>query len=282
MISDNKREIFPTDILSALTEEQLKELLNAELMSEETDVGLIKRINTALETRFGQKSEYDVDAKWHEFIEYYAGTEPLYEVEKTFCEDQASIVTPPRRLRHPFLATAAAILVVVFMSGTFTAYALGYDVFEAMATWTKEIFSFTQQTEPSPSQTYVTSDLQAALAEHGITEKLVPTYLPEGYEQAESFIESADNSTVFISVYRSTEDKIVVKIRQHISLSNRADYEKDGANPEIYEVNGIPHYIMTNMDEYYAAWTNGSYEVNILGPKTKSELTKMIDSIYKG
>ncbi|MGI5986298.1 MAG: hypothetical protein ACOX7O_10690 [Oscillospiraceae bacterium] len=51
--------------------------------------------------------------------------------------------------------------------------------------------------------------------------------------------------------------------------------------PEVYESGGISHYIMTNMDSYAAAWTNGSLEGGIFGPKTKNDLLKMIDSIYK-
>lgn len=286
-MSEIGRDPYLADILNTLTEEQLKEILTMELMSEKTNVELIKRVNSVLEANSKQKMECDVDAKWREFVADYAGTEPLYNVEKKASCSQASKATEPRKLRFSFIAKTAAILVIVLMLGTVTAYAFGYDVFGAIATWTKETFSFTQQTGRMPhtsalsSRSAETTYLQAVLNEYGIREKLVPTYLPEGYEQAEFYVESPDDGMVFTAIYENMDNKIIIKIRRHISISNKTDYEKDAADPEIYEVNGISHYIMTNMQENYAVWIKGQYEVSLYGSMTKSGMTKMIDSVYK-
>lgn len=282
-MSDNRRETFSADILTALTEEQLKEILAMELMSEETDVDLIKRVNAVLESKSEKQTECNVDEKWREFTADYAGTEPLYDLGKPVSVSQASKTTAPRKLRITFIARVAAILVIVLMLGTVTAYAFGYDVFEAIATWTKETFSFTQQTGQMPQASLTkTSDLQAALAKHGITEKLVPTYLPEGYEPVEFYVENAADSTVFIAIYENSGNSMIIQIRRHISPDDRMDYDKDNSEPELYEVNGISHYIMSNMGKYRTVWTTGSFEGCISDLKTKKELIKMIDSIYEG
>lgn len=283
MMSDNRRETFSADILTALTEEQLKEILAMELMSEYTDVDLIKRVNAVLESKSKKQTECDVDEKWQEFTADYAGTEPLYDLGRTDSVSQTSKTTAPRKLRITFIARVAAILVIVFMLGTVTAYAFGYDVFGAIATWTKETFSFTQQTGQMPQASSTkTSDLQAALVKHGITEKLAPTYMPEGYEQVEFYVENVADSTIFIAIYQNSGDRIVVKVRKYFLLDNKTNFDKDGADPEIYEANGISHYIMSNKGTYYAVWKSGSNEMSILGPNTKSEMIKIIDSIYKG
>lgn len=282
-MSDNRRETFSADILTALTEEQQKEILAMELMSEYTDVDLIKRVNAVLESKSKKQTECDVDEKWQEFTADYAGTEPLYDLGRTDSVSQTSKTTAPRKLRITFIARVAAILVIVFMLGTVTAYAFGYDVFGAIATWTKETFSFTQQTGQMPQASSTkTSDLQAALVKHGITEKLAPTYMPEGYEQVEFYVENAADSTVFIAIYENSGNIMIIQIRRHISQDDRMDYDKDNSEPEIYEVNGISHYIMSNMGKYRTVWTIGSFEGCISDLKTKKELIKMIDSIYEG
>lgn len=287
MVSDEKREAVPADVLSALTEDQLQEILTTELMSDETDVSLIKRVIAALKVKSPQQGEFDVDSKWQEFVSDYIGTQPLYDDNIETADNRAS---KPARAFRPSFGTAAAIAAAaVLLSGTAAAYALGYDLFGAIATWTKETFSFTQQAEMTPGPIMPSedvaslSDLQSALDEHGITEKLVPAYIPEGYEQEEFYADTGNGCTVYVSVLANGENTVIVQICQYAADDgNRANYEKDEADPEIYVINNIPHYIMTNMGRYHAVWADGLYEVSISGLKTKDDLIKMIDSVYAG
>lgn len=285
-MSDNNNA-KPVDILNALTKAQLEDILRNEYMSDEPDIGLIKRVNQVLKNKTEENSEFDVNAKWREFETDYVGNEPLYDITDEPAENQTQIPTAPRKIRPSIGAAVAMIAVVVLLSGTLTAYALGYDVIEAIASWTKETFSFTQQTDMAPSEVTPSedvtqiSDLQSALCEYGITEKLVPTYIPNGYEQTEFYVDTSNRCTLFTSVLDNGNDTIIIQIRQYSSAKDRADYEKDIEDPEVYTIDDIPHYIMTNMGEYRAIWVNGMHEVNISGVKTKKELEKMIGSIYE-
>lgn len=286
-MSDEKKEAVPIDMLSALTEDQLQEILTMELISDETDTSMIKRVNAALKAKTPQQGEFDVDAKWQDFVSDYVGTQPLYDVSNEPVNNRTSKPTAHRVFRPSLGAAVAIAAVIVLLSGTVTAYALGYDVFGAIATWTKETFSFTQQTEMTPSAAVPSEDmtgildLQSALDEYGITEKLAPTYIPDGYEQSEFYVDTSNTCTLFTSVLDNGNDLIIIQIRHYFAIRNRADYEKDGADPEVYFVNDIAHYIMTNMGDYHSVWSNGLYEISISGVKTKEDLTKMIDSIYE-
>lgn len=285
-MSDNNNA-KPVDILNALTKAQLEDILRNEYMSDEPDVGLIKRVNQVIKNKTEENSEHDVNAMWQEFKTDYVGNEPLYDITDEPTENQTQIPTALRKTRPSLGAAVAMIAVIVLLSGTLTAYALGYDVIEAIASWTKETFSFTQQTDMAPSEVTPSedvtqiSDLQSALSEYGIIEKLVPTYIPNEYEQSEFYVDTSNRCTLLTSVLDNGNDTIIIQIRQYSSAKDRADYEKDIEDPEVYTIDDIPHYIMTNMGEYRAIWVNGMYEVNISGVKTKKELEKMIGSIYE-
>lgn len=286
-MSDKKRKTESADILSALTIEQLNDILSNEFMSDETDFELIKRVNLALNAKSGDNMKFDVDAKWQEFQNDYVGTEPLYDIAEGPVANRTSKPAAQRKIRLPIGVAAAIIAVIVLMSGTLTAHALGYEVFGAIATWTKDTFSFTQQTETNPGFAAEPenmpgiSDLQSALDEYGITEKLVPAYIPKGYEQTEFYVDEANDCTLFTAVLENADETIIMQIRKNSAAKNRADYEKDGEDPEIYIVSGIPHCIMTNMGEYRAVWVNGLFEASVSGLSAKDELIKMIDSIYE-
>lgn len=286
-MSDDISNTEPVDMLNALTRDQLEDILRNEYVSDEPDVVLIKRVTQVLYKKDDEKTKSDINAEWQEFQRDYVGTEPLYDIKDESAVNQTLIPTAPRKL-HPSIGIAVAMIaVIVILSGTLTAYALGYDVFEAIATWTKETFSFSQQAETYKNNTAASSDLsgvadlQAALEKYGIKEKLAPTYIPEGYKQTEFYVEEAGDSTLFIAVLENAGDAINIQIRKYAAAKNRADYEKDREDPEIYTVNDIPHYIMTNMGEYRAIWVNGACEVNISGLHTKEDLKKMIASIYE-
>ena len=49
----------------------------------------------------------------------------------------------------------------------------------------------------------------------------------------------------------------------------------------IYEVNGVAHYLMSNNETRMATWTNANVEVLIQGDLEFEDLEKMIDSIYE-
>ena len=61
-----------------------------------------------------------------------------------------------------------------------------------------------------------------------------------------------------------------------------ANTQKDEDSPDVYEVKDMVHYIMTNIDTYYAFWTVDNIECFIYGVESREELIQMIDSIYGG
>ena len=60
------------------------------------------------------------------------------------------------------------------------------------------------------------------------------------------------------------------------------EYQKNDETPEEYVVMDLRHYIVGNIDNYTATWSNGNMECAIYNAPSHDELIKMIDSIYEG
>lgn len=290
-MSDKQPGHKTIDILYALNEEKLKEILRTEMQSDEIDIKLIKRVNSVLRAKSIQQTNCDVNASWRDFVNEHSVSEPLYTYDASCgCNRIHNLDKPRKRSFRPRIAIAAAIIIVFVLGSTITAYAFKYNLWEAIAGWTSETFRFTYSADSkeeniSPSHTAnnagANTDLQAVLDEYKITNKLVPKYLPEGFELTElKAIDMGMGGIInFSAAYVKDERTIVIHITKNMTQSG-AYHEKDEGDPEIYNAGGIKHYIMTNMGNYKAVWVNGHFECGICGLESKEELIKMIDSIY--
>ena len=160
-------------------------------------------------------------------------------------------------------------------------FAFGFDLWGAIASWTKETFGFrsaeyTQTAVPS-SKKEIPAPLTSIANEmemHGIPTTILPSYLPDGFverdfqynavTQPESLyclLENGDSSiTLLYTVFSENQDHLL--------------YEKDTVDPEQYEYNGTVYYIMTNKGVYFAAWTADNIECSIAGVETYASRPK--------
>ena len=242
----------------------------------------------------------DVEAAWRSFNQHYRpyteDAASLYEdvdlnSEIDTCETvkdvQDAPLTPavrPRRKRRGTgfrMGFAAMIAVAVLFAGTATASALGFNIWDALAKWTGEVFGFSVYQEESPAMRELKT-LQHDMAGRGITEKVLPTYLPEGYEVVSTKSQVKEEFIKFDCFLSNGGDNIVLNYRIYFSDAFGKEFEKNLSNPELYKSGGVTHYVMTNMDTYYIVWINENVECGIYGIKSVEEAKKIIDSIYKG
>lgn len=170
--------------------------------------------------------------------------------------------------------------------GILIAYAFGFELWGAIANWTKETFGFKSSEYTQTVARSSTKEIPAPLASianememHGIPTTILPSYLPDGFverdfqynavTQPESLyclLENGDSSiTLLYTVFSENQDHLL--------------YEKDTVDPEQYEYNGTVYYIMTNKGVYFAAWTADNIECSIAGVETYDEIIKIIQSI---
>lgn len=246
----------------SMSSQELKERLKTELAPDAPDRETVMAIMDELEKREPVKEiPLEVLAQW--------------EAIKTRKKAKTT------RCKPVWKAAIAAVLAVALLGIVPTAMGKG-NIFQTISRWTKDLFCFgeTESTEfvfqtdhPGLQELY---DTVTAL---GVTENVVPTWLPEGYEtQTIKKLSSPSVITVY-GVFTNGEMEIQVSI----SVSNEETekhYQKDDAIVDIQEYAGIKTYIVSNNEKYCAMWQRNNVEATIYTDE-KDDVYKMVKSIYR-
>lgn len=306
MAEQNKSEKYA--YLDQLSTERLEELIRADIESpDNTNDKVIFHILEVMEKREREHPTsrlIDVDEAWAEFQQHYntpegeglslypTGDEDTEESESHATAPIISIsITRPRRWLKNALIAAAAI--TVLMVGMVGAQAAGIDVFGAIGRWTEETFHFVtsasgaakndapQSTASDDNATYVA--LQAALDDCGITEKLIPTQYPEGFEASDPKISNTDFGTKISCNFSEREDKSfsiqIWRYNKTADIDSRT-FEKDSDAVQYYTAGGKTFFILSNMDTTTATWSdNHSLVLKITGNISEDDINVIIDSI---
>ena len=186
----------------------------------------------------------------------------------------------------------AAVLVCVFSLAACSVGGIG-RFFQMVGKWTSEVFTFENAYKgeipqeigtnaPQPQENVQYSRIEDALAAYGITEKVVPTKLPEGLEieTVEVIPFESNNSVNFCALYQSDTNYLMLQVRQ---LADQHDekFEKSEGEVAKYIRDGIPHYFYENVGSSCITWFNGNLECVIDTDLPKDCLIAVVDSIYE-
>ena len=269
--------------LDKLSTEELQEIIRQDslLDDDSSDIDTILYITNLLASRASSSDDSkDVDTAWKSFKEnyypYISDSEPLYSFDSP--EDKVVKAKPRRPSRVMKTLSVAAVLAVVIISGSVTASAFGYNLWGAVAEWTRDTFGFTQSSQNNG--TYPFENLRDALDAYDIDEPIVPQWIPDGYgEDTVQAAETPDSKIIVaVSKYGSKEIKLEVKIFDDPSNRHWL-YEMFEDDVEKYFSNGIDFYIMKNDGFTRVSWAVGNNECSILCSLKPKEIYRMIDSI---
>lgn len=269
----------------SMTTEALQQILRLDAMKpegEESDTEELFYIMEVLADRRRNDITYTGKTTlqaFEDFQKYYMPDESI---------DDATDETPTKQNRRSILwlrriAAAAATLAIVFLTA-FTADAFGYDLFGKVAKWSSDFFHFEsnvqEATSPIPEMSNPVSftSLQEALDVYNITQKLAPTWLPNGYLILQIETNITPKEIIFHAKYQNNDNEIVISIRQLLA-SFPIEVEKNDGCMEIYEHNGVAYYLFSNFDRIRAVWVVDEFECFITGNITIDEMKAIIDSI---
>jgi hypothetical protein len=225
----------------------------------------------------GMDSEYpDAGEEWEIFAESYlptAGEESLYGDESAARLPVRDNAVKKKRTGLSRILPIAAVLAAILAVFTVTASAMGYSPFKAVATWTKDIFSFSISVP-------VTEELQAEMDKMGITEFSAPGYIPEGFKQMELDSVYMGKYHYLGAFYNDDSDNIIsVIVIRHYDDTLKINYSKDEGSPELIEQNGVKYYHFTNAGRNVVVWESGGVEYGISSDLSREEVLKMAYSM---
>ena len=303
--------------LDQMSTEKLEELLRTSIHfsdeAEDEDC-----INAILEVIIKREKEHptgrltDIDKAWSDFQTHF--NTPEGEGLSLFAEDWEELVPAPppppasrphpgrRRFRHTLIAAALIAVLVVFALPA----ALGYQsLFKMIGVWSDEQFWFERvevTPTPVPGSTAAAPEisaapeasasnapeaeyqsLQEALDDYGVTEHVVPTWIPDGYVLNSISVREFPTSgrTTFSAYYENIEGEgISIGIRMYSQLGG-STFEKDDAPIRLYAAGGVNHYIFDNCGYMTATWDVGNLVCSITVSSDETQLENLINSVYE-
>lgn len=289
-MEDGKSQVFTPHQLEEWSDEQLRQMLLAQMEAEEVDVELVRSITAILASREEEKGhEIEPHSAYETFQQEYAGTPALFPEASASAETAVKGNSVPRQYHpHRFFKAVivAAVIMALFLGTTIVANASGLDLWGIITRWTEDVFGIRGESSQSSSVHHKEEDvyehLRLSLSDHGVYQSVAPNYLPEGY----SFLNLTTDTTyegVYIRCTMSNGDNEII-LRYLISNTEQPTryYMKDDVVPEVYSSGNIEHYIMTNEQEYIVSWNVDNILCDISGLLNYDDAILMIDSIYEG
>ena len=287
MEKDNEHKDSGRLKLEDLSTKQLRGLLLLDLVAsddEDTEADFALRVMEVISKREPHIPDgISAEKSWKHFrAQYLKNLKELGDAEPTPLTGTGR--RPGRRQAARRAAGIAAIFAGVIILGSAGAYAAGVDIFQAIANWTQDTFYFagTDGTDITigsdvPPQL---RGLASELKRYGVEERVIPGYLPEGYElEDENYYPISDYMSFNVSLYNDKkDDHIVLLYHLHLSNTELCNVEKDMLNPEIFRHNEVIYYAFTNTEDPVLTWVDGKMECTITGLPAE-EMNKVIDSI---
>ncbi|WP_313165863.1 DUF4367 domain-containing protein [Sedimentibacter sp.] len=180
----------------------------------------------------------------------------------------------------------AACLILFFSTTVAVANAFGFNPVKMIVSWKEEAFNLSSQNENNVVQNDEnTSFFKLEDAVLNIKPApMVPTWVPDGFtfKYAEKYVRS-DNINLLL-YYEGNDNKYIIfdlTIYNNTSRNTEGEtsFEKDSTEVEIYEKEGINHYIFSNIEQIQALWTKLNVIYNVSGDISSEEMKKIIDSM---
>lgn len=182
--------------------------------------------------------------------------------------------------------TVAAAILVVILCTSLTAKALGVDIWNVVASWANETFHFAREgqvdmSEPSPEDAIAYGSLQEILSANGRDFKLIPAWIPDGYELVEIKTDETPMQETYIAIYSNADKIFKINVKSYLNADPEKIEISDNLQ-EIYEVGGTEYYIFKDNKQYRVTWISNNFECYLTGELTKDEVLKIIESTQKG
>lgn len=253
--------------------EELDQVLQAELEKEHPNEEVVLPILHELEER---EKDFPVE-KTPEVLEI---------LEKLSKHNTSSKQSIHKRRWLAGIAAAAAVVCIVIMSVSPTVRA--ESLFDMLFRWTSSIFEFI---DPDKNESYPIANTDFAtdnpglqqlydkITELGVTESVVPTWLPEGFVLSELKDSPMPGGRKVHVEFESGKDLILITYRISTDASPKVEKEETGV--EVFEAGEVSHFIVDNDGNLSVTWTVDGVECVMNANVSKEDIYSIIISIYR-
>lgn len=257
-----------------LPTKELDLVLQAELKKEHPNEEVVLPILRILEER---EKDYPADET----------PEVLAMLEKLNKRKTSSKQSKNRRGWVAGIAAVAAAACIIVMALPRTVGA--ESIFDVLFRWTGEVFEFftphQDATNPPVDYLFETDNpglqqLYDKVTEYGITDPVVPMWLPDGFELVN--FEAApvrENGYKVNTVFEW--DKRSISVTYRITNNITTKFEKDETVVEIYDYENVSHFVLENGENISVTWTIDGVECAMNTNMAKKDIYTIIRSIYR-
>ena len=256
-----------------MSTEELDQILQAELEKEHPNEEVVLPILHELEER-----EKDIPVE--------KTPEVLAILEKLSKHNTSSKQSIHKRRWFAGIAAAAAVVCIVVMAMSPTVRAASF--WDVLFRWTSSVFEFftpEQDASNPPVEIVFETDnpglqqLYDKVTELGVTELVVPMWLPEGFDLSElQERPMAGGAKVFGKFVNGSKE---ILITYQISSDIFAKVEKEETAVEIFEAGEVSHFIVDNKESFSVTWTVDGVECVMNANASKEDIYAIIKSIYR-
>lgn len=270
-MKDNQFNLY--GLLEQLSTEQLDEMLQTELQKEAIDENAVRVILRVLQEREAEMPVEVDEAAEQAWEKYSAPSVPLYPAKKWGWAWRA--------------ATVVVVIGAMLLIAPTTASA--ERIQGMLARWTNSILEFFDPNDKDTNSVeyeFKTDNpgLQQvfdAVVELGVTDPVVPMWIPEGYELVECKIISTSRKKSVLGNFTSGQEFFVVQFDVYQDKVART-HPKSENNTESYEYAGVVHNAYKNYELWTVVWSRNCVECFITIDCQEDILLKILRSIYDG
>lgn len=261
------------EALEQLSTQQLDQMLQASLEKEDADPAEVNKILGVLKER-----EKDMPVE--------AGDREKLAWQRYKAREREGADRPAKKYKWVLRAACiVAVLCVLTVAIAHNAQAEG--VWGRIVRWTDSVIEFFSpdyasggqqayefQTEhPGLQQVYDT------VTQLGVTDPVVPMWLPEGYDLIFCQKIETDNKITVMSAFQNGEKLLNYNVAVY-SEGVLNQFQKDETGAKKIEFGGIDHCVVRNNDKWVAVWTKDKIECSISIDCQEDELYQILRSIY--
>lgn len=249
-------------------------MLDKELQKEKSDPAAVKLILTVLEERHAAAPKRESSVSEEARQKYQDRMKELFPPE-------------PQKRWTPLLKVASVILVVgLLFTAVLPQKAEAETFWEMLQRLSSSVVHFLDRDEELLKRDYIfetenegLQQVYDAVVELGVTEPVVPMWLPDGCQLIEFVEKTTPMQQCIYASFSNDSGEIVYKVDVYKGEPAH-QYYRDDSFYESYERNGVLYTISKNNGWWTAIWTKDNLECHLTLDCQEETLRRILNSIY--